>query len=187
MCLSWETPPPTVGRCLGGCPRCPSPSSVFVVSGSQPRLHARVASSQIVFFSGWRPGSACLLQSRWRGSCNLEDLTGALCPGSCSSVRSRAPNKHSSALVTLPRGTSFLTRFLVSNELLLHGLWVAPPSVPLHVQLTGELPWVLPPGSEVAGTHPPPTAPGQDSSAGPVSLSVVCDQNELWGQRLSGG
>lgn len=50
VCLSWEAPRP-VGQCLGGCSRCPYPSSVFVELRSQPQLHARVASSQIVFLS----------------------------------------------------------------------------------------------------------------------------------------
>lgn len=131
LCLSREAQP--------GGPGAPAHSSVFVESRSHRRLHARVPSR------GHAPAKSCSScgvasqhlhsLSLWRDSCNLERFH-RLCPGPCSSVRNKVPNKHVlSALLTLPLGTSFLTGSGFPTNLLL-GPRVAHSASSLQTQLT---------------------------------------------------
>lgn len=94
-------------------------------------------SSQIVFL-GWWPPAPTFSRVFAEIPATSRDLTGAFCPGSCSSVRNKVPNKHISALLTLPLGVSFLTQAL--------GFWRTAPLRPmgssasssLHIQPTGK-------------------------------------------------
>lgn len=69
-----------------GVPGPPSPPLLSVCRAEDPALAS--CSSQTVFL-GWWPVSANIFWSLWRDSCNLERFLRRVCPGSCSSVRSK--------------------------------------------------------------------------------------------------
>lgn len=137
LCLSREALPGGQGFVVSQVP-LPTPQCLWsrgATAGFMPGSSPGVTLQPNSVLWGW-PRSTCILWSLWRDSCNLERFH-RLCPGPCSSVRNKVPNKHVlSALLMLPLGMSFLTRLWVSDEPLLLGPRVGPSASSLQTQLT---------------------------------------------------